>query len=391
MLNGIGSVYMRTNMQTLLPLVSPLSLLPPPPQPSIQLCIQLWLSLFNTHNYQTIIMIIGFTSMIVCRLPFYACMCRNVRRFVICLPHTKIYLPSFCYIDAMNGWMECECVCVPAILRAHGYSAAFFLRVCVCVFVGCAYCVVAQSLTFSTINCILICMGLDIHNKMAWAGIFCHSIIILLLFCECDGWMEQKPWNEAFHQLLNENQKLFLKCVLCTLCLYLCLYKCMHVYEHALLFLLSPQQNHTRFIWRPCPLVFTRKKTMKINVIWFIIYDSMDIKTQDPYPVRYTHTHTQFSVTICHRRHRTHKTFSFALSLHTGLRVSGCCRRRQWSMSSVKMQFIFIPRWRTRTRLLLLSLALSFVHCLVLSCLNLTPTTPKCANNTLIAHAMLHD
>lgn len=73
-----------------------------------------------------------------------------------------------------------------------------------------------------------------------------------------------------------------------------------------------------------------------------------------------------------------------------------CCRlrhlrrrhRRQYSMSFMKTQFIFIPRWTkslVHSLLLILyfflSLDVSFVRWIDL-------TSPKCANNTLIAHAI---
>lgn len=121
----------------------------------------------------------------------------------------------------IGGWIVYQCTQPSCSWLLCG---TFFFVHSVSLLLDCAYCVVAKSLTFSTINCILICMG--IYIIMAWAGIllFYHYYILRM------GWMKKKPWNETFHQLLNENQKLFLKCDVCAgyTRLYLCLYKCMH-------------------------------------------------------------------------------------------------------------------------------------------------------------------
>lgn len=106
---------------------------------NIQLCIQLWLLLFNTHNYQAIIMIIGFTSLIVCMAAIRLVFVPRLRMpvsvgvdgfGVICLLHGKreknmcIYLQWFYFTVKWMGFL-------------HGR-------------------IVAQGLTFSTITCILI-------------------------------------------------------------------------------------------------------------------------------------------------------------------------------------------------------------------------------------------
>lgn len=116
----------------------PLSL-PPPPSPPIQLlCIQLWLSLFNTHNYQTIIMIIGFTSLIVCLLAGARVLC-SVRACVgmyddlwfVC--HT---LKFICYhFVTLTRWVDGWIVCASATAFVLMVVVRDFFRV----FMFCSY------------------------------------------------------------------------------------------------------------------------------------------------------------------------------------------------------------------------------------------------------------
>lgn len=122
-------------------------------------------------------MIIGFTSLIVllaCLLVVLLVLLRErvsecIRRIVICLPHSKIYLLSFCYID--DGWCGVHKAFVFTAVARFFYSSS--IRFCTEFSV---HCVVAQSLTFSTINCILICI------RILWNGLV--SCYFIILFCE---------------------------------------------------------------------------------------------------------------------------------------------------------------------------------------------------------------
>lgn len=258
-------------------------ILPPPPLPSssspsppIQLCIQLWLSLFNTHNYQAIIMIIGFTSLIVCLLAHcssgvisYECVraCVGMYDELWFVCHTAKFI---CYhFVTLTRWMLWVCVFMLSVcsqsLRVHGCCCWIFF--CVVHLFHRAYCVVAESLTFSTINCILICMGIHI-NEMGW---------YLLPFYHYYFANGRRRNHEIFHQLLNKNQKLFLKmcCAVCYIHTYIYIY--VYICMHACMYKFFSRPAYNRVLW------FTRKNTMKINVIWFIIYDSMGIKTAMPH------------------------------------------------------------------------------------------------------------
>lgn len=147
----------------------------------IQLCIQLWLSLFNTHNYQAIVMIIGFTSSIVCRAcysPFVSIADVVLYIFIWSATNcdlfcymTKIYLQSFHYTLKMD---EASCRC----------CVDFFF--CISLPWPCTvHCIVAQSLTFSTINCILI--FIRIFSVCVWCGM-------------CLGWFRISLF---YHYLVN--------------------------------------------------------------------------------------------------------------------------------------------------------------------------------------------